>query len=51
MRVSRIRDPILFNYLLTGEVLREVMNANWVGVVDVVCPFEPSSSLIQVFWV
>ena len=32
MRLSRIRDPKLFNYSLTGQVLDEVMNAKYVGV-------------------
>ena len=29
MLVSRIRDPRLFNYSLTGQVLEEVMDANF----------------------
>ena len=32
MRVSRTRDPKLFNYLLTGQVLEEVMDAKHLGV-------------------
>ena len=32
MRVSRPRDPILFNYSLTGKVLEEVMDAKYLGV-------------------
>ena len=32
MRVSRTRDPILFNYSLTGQVLGEVMDAKYLGV-------------------
>ena len=32
MRVSRIRDAILFNYSLTGQVLEEVMDAKYLGV-------------------
>ena len=32
MRVSRIRDPKLFNYSLTGQVLEEVMDAKYLGV-------------------
>ena len=30
--VSRTRDPILFNYSLTGQVLEEVMDAKYLGV-------------------
>ena len=32
MRVSRTRDPNLFNYSLTGQVLEEVMDAKYLGV-------------------
>ena len=32
MRVSRIRDPKLFNYSLAGQVLEEVMDAKYLGV-------------------
>ena len=32
MRVSRSRDPKLFNYSLTGQVLEEVMDAKYLGV-------------------
>ena len=32
MRVSRTRDPKLFNYSLTGQVLEEVMYAKYLGV-------------------
>ena len=32
MRVSRTRDPKLFNYALTGQVLEVVMNAKYLGV-------------------
>ena len=32
MRVSLARDPKLFNYSLTGEVLEEVMDAMYLGV-------------------
>ena len=32
MRVSRTRDPRLFNYSLTGQVLEEVMDAKCLGV-------------------
>ena len=32
MRVSRTRDPKLFNYSLTGQVLKEVMDAKYLGV-------------------
>ena len=32
MRVSQTRDPKLFNYLLTGQVLEEVMDAKYLGV-------------------
>ena len=32
MRVSRTRDPKLFNYSLTGHVLEEVMDAKYLGV-------------------
>ena len=32
MRVSRTRDPKLFNYSLTGQVLEEVMDAKYLGV-------------------
>ena len=32
MRVSRIRDPKLFNYSLTGQVLEEVMDSKYLGV-------------------
>ena len=32
MRVSRTRDPKLFNYSLTGHVLEEVMEAKYLGV-------------------
>ena len=32
MRVSRPRDPTLFNYSLTGQVLEEVMDAKYLGV-------------------
>ena len=32
MRVSRTRDPKLFNYSLTGQVLVEVMDARYLGV-------------------
>ena len=32
MRVSRTRDPKLFNYSLTGQVLEEVMDARYLGV-------------------
>ena len=32
MRVSGTRDPKLFNYSLTGQVLEEVMDANYFGV-------------------
>ena len=32
MRVSRIRDPKLFNYSLTGQVLEEIMDAKYLGV-------------------
>ena len=31
-RVSRTRDPKLFNYSLTGQVLEEVMDAKYLGV-------------------
>ena len=32
MRVSRTRDPKLFNYSLTGQVLEEVIDAKYLGV-------------------
>ena len=32
MRVSRTRDPKLFNYSLTGQVLEEVMDTKYLGV-------------------
>ena len=32
MRVSRTRDPKLFNYSLTGQVLEGVMDAKYLGV-------------------
>ena len=32
MRVSRTRDPKLFKYSLTGQVLEEVMDAKYLGV-------------------
>ena len=32
MRVSRTRDPKLFAYSLTGQVLEEVMDAKYLGV-------------------
>ena len=32
MRVSRTRDPKLFSYSLTGQVLEEVMNTKYLGV-------------------
>ena len=32
MRVSRTRDPKLFNYSLTGQVLEEVMDAKYLEV-------------------
>ena len=32
MRVSQTRDPKLFNYSLTGQVLEEVMDAKYLGV-------------------
>ena len=32
MRVSRTREPKLFNYSLTGQVLEEVMDAKYLGV-------------------
>ena len=32
MRASRTRDPKLFNYSLTGQVLEEVMDAKYLGV-------------------
>ena len=32
MRVSRTRDPKLFNYSLTGQVLEEVRDAKYLGV-------------------
>ena len=32
MRVSRTRDPKLFNYSPTGQVLEEVMDAKYLGV-------------------
>ena len=32
MRVSRTRDPILFNYSLTGQILEELMDAKYLGV-------------------
>ena len=32
MRVSWTRDPKLFNYSLTGQVLEEVMDAKYLGV-------------------
>ena len=32
MRVSRTRDPKLFNYSRTGQVLEEVMDAKYLGV-------------------
>ena len=32
MRVSRTRDPKLFNYSLTGQVLEEVMDAKKISV-------------------
>ena len=32
MRVSGTRDPKLFNYSLTGQVLEEVMDAKYLGV-------------------
>ena len=32
MRVSQTRDPKLFNYSLTGQVLEEVMDAKYFGV-------------------
>ena len=32
MRVSRTRNPKLFNYSLTGQVLEEVMDAKYMGV-------------------
>ena len=32
MRVSRTRNPKLFNYSLTGQVLEEVMDAKYLGV-------------------
>ena len=32
MRVSLTRDPKLFNYSLTGQVLEEVMDAKYLGV-------------------
>ena len=32
MGVSRTRDPKLFNYSLTGQVLEEVMDAKHLGV-------------------
>ena len=31
MRVAWIRDPKLFNYSLTGQVLEEVMDAKYLG--------------------
>ena len=31
MRVSRTRDPKLFNYSLTGQVLEEFMDAKYLG--------------------
>ena len=31
-RVSRTREPRLFNYSLTGQILEEVMNAKYLGV-------------------
>ena len=31
MRVSRTRDPNLFNYSLTGQILKEVMDAKYLG--------------------
>ena len=31
IRVSRTRDPKLFNYSLTGQVLEEVMDAKYLG--------------------
>ena len=32
MRVSRTRNPKLFNYSLTGQVLEAVMDAKYLGV-------------------
>ena len=32
MRVSRTRDPKLYNISLTGQVLEEVMDAKYLGV-------------------
>ena len=32
MRVSWTRDPKLFNYSMTGQVLEEVMDAKYLGV-------------------
>ena len=32
MQVSQIRDPRLFNYSLTGQVLEEIMDAKYLGV-------------------
>ena len=32
MQMSRTRDPILFNYSLTGQVLEEVLDAKYLGV-------------------
>ena len=32
MRVSRTRDPKLFNYSLTGQVLEKVMDTKYLGV-------------------
>ena len=32
MRVSRTRDPKLFNYSLTGQVLEDVMDTKYLGV-------------------
>ena len=34
MRVSRRRDPKLFNYSLTGQVLEEVMDVKYLGAVS-----------------
>ena len=31
MRVSPIRDPYLFNYSLTGQVLEKVVDDNYLG--------------------
>ena len=31
MRVSRTRDPKLFNYSLTGQVLEEIMDTKYLG--------------------